>query len=213
MGRHIDILQVGAHIGNSENDPIYNTNLNNKSIILIEPVPFLCNILIHNYKIKSKTENIDVEILNIAVSDKEGTIDMFVPSEDCDFYNLPNWISQLGSVTDEHYRNHMVLERFPDFKIKKINIICKSLNTIIKERNITSIDYLFVDTEGHDYTILRALDLSLLKPKNIVFEHKYMDGTNKRDENFIDLTNHFLNNGYKFVKEDEEDIYFTLDTI
>jgi len=31
MGKHIDILQIRAHIGNSINDPIYNTDLNNKT--------------------------------------------------------------------------------------------------------------------------------------------------------------------------------------
>ena len=84
------------------------------------------------------------------------------------------------------------------------------MNSIIKERNITSIDTLITDTEGHDYAILRALDLSLVKPKNIIFEHKYMDGTYKRGENFVDLTQHFYRNGYEFVKDDDEDIYLRL---
>jgi FkbM family methyltransferase len=212
MEKHIDILQIGAHIGNSTNDPIYNKDLNNKSIILIEPVPFLFDILVHNYRIKCKKENIDIICLNVAVSDMDGTIDMYTPSKKCDFSNLPYWISQMGSMTDEHFHNHNLFERFPEFKIEKISVKCLTLNTIIKENNITSIDTLIVDTEGHDYTILKALDLSLLKPKNIVFEHKYMDGTYKRGDKFIDLTNHFFNNGYKFIKEDDEDIYLSLDT-
>jgi hypothetical protein len=135
---------------------------------------------------------------------------MYVPSKDCDFYNLPYWISQMGSVTDIHFHNHNLLNRFPEFKIEKINVQCKSLNTIIKERNIASIDYLIVDTEGHDYAILRAIDFSIVKPNNIIFEHKYMDGTYIRGNNFIDLTNYFLTNGYKIIKEDDEDIYFSL---
>ena len=211
MKKHIDIIQIGAHIGYSTNDPIYSKNLNNKSIILIEPVPFLFNILVHNYKIKCKNENIDVTFLNLAVSNKDGTIDMYAPSKNCNFDNLPYWLSQMGSVTDEHFHNHNLFDRFPDFKVEKINVQCKTLNTIIKENNISSIDTLIVDTEGHDYAILRALDLSYIKPKNIIFEHKYMDGTYKRGKNFMDLTNYLINNGYKFVKEDEEDIYFTLD--
>jgi hypothetical protein len=137
---------------------------------------------------------------------------MYVPSKDCNYLNLPYWISQLGSVTNEHFINHQIIERFPDFKIEKINVKCNSLNTLIKEYNISSIDNLLVDTEGHDYTILRALDLTHIKPKNIVFEHKYMDGTYKRGINFIDLTNYFFSNGYKFVKEDYDDFYLTLDT-
>ena len=211
MGKHIDIFQIGAHIGNSINDPIYCTDLNNKSVFLIEPVPFLFDILMHNYKVKSIKENIDVKFLNVAVSDMDGLIEMYAPSKKCDFSNLPFWISQLGSTTDEHIHTHNLLERFPEFKIEKIQVNCLTLNTIIKANNITSIDTLIVDTEGHDYKILKALDLSILKPKNIIFEHKYMDGTYKRGENFIELTNHFYNNGYKFIKEDDDDIYLSLD--
>jgi FkbM family methyltransferase len=210
MDNHIDILQIGAHIGNSENDPIYNTNLNNKSILLIEPVPFLYSMLVHNYKVKCSNENINVEILNIAISDKDGSINMYAPSKDCDFSKLPFWISQIGSITNEHIHNHNILERFPEFKIENISVECKTLNTLIKEKNIKSVDQLIVDTEGHDYTILNALDLSLLKPKNIVFEHKYMDGTYKKGENYTKLLNHFLENGYVFIKEDDEDTYLTL---
>jgi FkbM family methyltransferase len=211
MEKHIDILQIGAHIGNSTNDPIYNTNLSNKSILLIEPVPFLYNILVHNYRVKCLTENVNVEILNIAISDKNGIIDIYAPSKDCDFSQLPHWISQIGSITDEHMHNHDIFNRFPEFKVEKISVECKTLNTLIKEKNIKSIDRLIVDTEGHDYTILMALDLSLLKPKNIIFEHKYMDGTYKKGENYINLLNHFLQNGYKFIKEDDEDTYLSLE--
>jgi FkbM family methyltransferase len=210
MGNHIDILQIGAHIGNSINDPIYNKSLNNKSLILIEPIPFLFKILVHNYKVKSNNENIEYECLNIAISDKDGYIDIFAPSESCKYDNLPFWISQLGSTTVEHFQNHNIFKRFPDFKVDKIKVVCKSLNTLIKEKNITSIDTLLIDTEGHDYTILRALDLSIIKPKNIVFENKYMDGTFKKGNNYNDLTNYFINNGYKIVKEDEEDTYLEL---
>ena len=114
MSKHIDILQIGAHIGNSLNDPLYNTCLNNKSLILIEPVPFLFDILVHNYKVKCKTENINVECLNIAVSDKDGFIDMYAPSNKCNLSILPYWISQLGSMTDEHFHNHNI-----DFVVHK----------------------------------------------------------------------------------------------
>jgi FkbM family methyltransferase len=208
---HIDILQIGAHIGNTINDPIYNTPLHNKSLILIEPVPFLFNMLVHNYNIKSQNENLQIEYLNIAISDKDGFIEIFSPSELNNYDELPFWISQLGSITNEHLHNHNIFQRFPNFKVDKINVLCKSLNSLIKEKNITSIDKLLIDTEGHDYTILRALDLSLVKPKYIVFENKYIDGTYKKGLNYIDLITHFKNNGYNIIKEDDEDTYMELD--
>lgn len=210
-GRHIDIIQIGSHIGNSINDPIYNKSLNNKSLILIEPVPFLFDILVNNYIIKSKKENINVEFFNIAISDKDGNIEIFAPSPTCNYNDLPYWVSQLGSTTNEHLNNHNVFERYPSFKVEKINVVCKSLNTLIKENNIKSIDTLLVDTEGHDYTILKAFDLTNIKPKTIIFENKYMDGTYKKEKNYYDLITYLINNGYKIIKEDEEDTHVELE--
>jgi hypothetical protein len=143
-------------------------------------------------------------------TDKDGDIDIFAPSESCEYDNLPFWVSQLGSISGEHFQNHNIFQRLPNFKVEKIKVVCKSLNTLIKEKNITSIDTLLIDTEGHDYTILRALDLSIIKPKNIVFENKHMDGTFKKGKNYNDLINYFTNNGYEIIKEDQEDTYLEL---
>lgn len=206
---HIDILQVGSHIGNTDNDPIYKLDLTGKSIILIEPVPYLFNILVHNYKYKYKNANTNIEAMNIAISDYDGMIEIYAPSPECKINELPWFVTQMCSTTTEHFINHNFFERFPELKLEKYTVPCKTLNTIIRERNINSIDTLITDTEGHDYTILKALDLNLVKPKNIIFEHKYMDGTYKRGEKFNDLIKHFLENGYKIVKEDEEDIYLS----
>ena len=46
------IIQIGSHIGNTVNDPIFNSVNNNTILILVEPVPYLFNILKNNYKSK-----------------------------------------------------------------------------------------------------------------------------------------------------------------
>lgn len=210
MGKHVDIIQIGSHIGNSVNDPIYNKNLDNKSLIIIEPIPFLYNILLHNYKVKAQTEKIAVECLNIAVSDIDGTLDIFAPSELNIYNDKPFWLSQLGSTNPNHFNDHHIFENYPDFKVEKIEVKCKTLNTLITERNITSIDTLYIDTEGHDYIILKAFDLSLVKPKHIIFENKHTDGCLQRGKNYKELIKHFVSNGYKIVEENSEDTHIEL---
>ena len=76
--------------------------------------------------------------------------------------------------------------------------------------DIGSIDYLCIDTEGHDYEILSDLDLQLLKPKNIVFENKHMDGIFMKNSKYASLMAHFRNNGYEVVFEDGEDTHIRL---
>jgi FkbM family methyltransferase len=170
---HIDYFQIGAHIGNSHNDPIYNEPMTGKNIILVEPVPFLYDILKHNYQ--SRIRNNEIEFLNIAVSDYDGTIQMTAPSKDNDFDAHPFFLNQMASTTDKYIKQFNFQERFPTFQFETITVPCRTLTTIVKERGITSIDHLIVDTEGHDETILRAFDFQQVKPKRITFENAYMD--------------------------------------
>ena len=46
------IIQIGSHIGYTPNDPIFNIIDDTTNLILVEPVPFLFEILKNNYKAK-----------------------------------------------------------------------------------------------------------------------------------------------------------------
>lgn len=199
---HIDYFQIGAHIGNSQNDPIYFNEMVDKNIILIEPVYFLYKLLKHNYKERIR-EN-EIEFLKIAVSNTDGNIEMTVPCEDNDFNNHPFFLNQMASTTDKYIKKLNFLSRYPDFKFEKISVICKRFNTIIQERGIKSIDYLIIDTEGHDYTILMDIDFNLVKPKKIRFENCYTDEDGSKT-NYNRLINHLTSIGYSIVEENEED--------
>jgi len=45
-----------------------------------------------------------------------------------------------------------------------------TLNQIIKKYNLTSIDLLYIDTEGNDARIINSIDLTKIKPNNIIYE-------------------------------------------
>ena len=193
------IIQVGSHIRNTSNDLIFNNidiNLNLK-YILIEPVPYLFNKLKENYKQYS-----NIIFLNIAISDYNGLIDLYVPSNKNDFLILKNDALQLSPFSSECI-------------VDKIYVPCKTLNTLIKEYNITQIDYLYTNTEGHDYDILMDLNILLIRPKNIVFENKDMNGPkNILDINdyskYINLLNHFKEYGYEIETENSEHTHIKL---
>ncbi len=207
---HIDYFQIGAHIGNTTTDHIFNILPNKFKAILIEPVPFLFKQLEENYKIKYPFA--DLELVNAAVSNKDGLLTLYVPSETNNFEALPHYITQLASTIEGHIEFHLEeagLDRNAA-QIDKCDIQCYRLNTLIEKYNITSIDYLYVDTEGHDYDILMDFNMNILKPTNIIFENKHMDGFATKGSRYIQLVELFCANGYKVISETYDDTHLQL---
>lgn len=199
------IIQVGSNIGNSPSDFLYNNINPNCKYIMIEPVPYLFKQLIENYKSYK-----NIIFLNIAISNYNGYIDLYFPSEKNDFTKLVDWSLGLGSTNKEHISTFV-----PKCIVDKISVECKTLNTLIKEYNITDLEYLYTDTEGHDYDILMDLDLLCIRPKNIIFENKHMDGpkhvldTNNAPR-YFNLLNHFKEYGYDIESQTPFDTHITL---
>lgn len=198
------IIQIGSHVGNTCNDPIFNIVDNNTKLILVEPVPFLFQQLKNNYNHKFKN-NHNIIFINKAVSDFIGQIQMTIPSQKNDFSKLPLWASQLASVNNDHALGHI-----PHLLVEKITVQTTTINQIVKEYNINHIDLLHTDTEGHDYTILMNYNFEI-KPNKIMFEHKHMDGLNKVGIKYQQLCNKLLSLGYKKIKQNSEDTTFQLD--
>jgi FkbM family methyltransferase len=171
-------------------------------------MPDLFGKLVQNYKEKSTKNNI--EFLNLAVSTYDGTLDLYsykpsplpkkyIWSPSTQKPVVLEWATQLASVNMKHIEAHGL----PNNTVKT-TVPCQTLNSIIRERNITSIENLHTDTEGHDYDILMDLDLLFIRPQNIIFENKHMDGTFKKGEKYNKLMGHFFSTGYTLVYEDTE---------
>ena len=199
----LDYLQIGAHVGKTSNDFLFDKDCSDKQFVLIEPVPYLYNELVKNYEEKRKT-NI-ITFLNIAISNRDGNLQLYVPSEMNDFSKFPFWASQLASTNEQHIQTHI-----PDLLVESITVPCFRLNTLIRNLNISHIEQLLVDTEGHDYDILMDLDLHLLKPTTVQFENKHMDGIFSKNTNYTQLLDHFKQYGYTVIKEDDEDTIISL---
>ena len=156
----IDVFQIGSHTGNTYNDLILNLKIillfqQNLSLNLFEKLKV-------NYEEKSKSNNII--FLNIAISNTDGTLKLYTTSLTNDFNKLPIWTDQLSSVN----KNHIKSQR-KEIIVDEIEVPCKRLNTVISNYGIKHIEYLIVDTEGHDFEILMDLNFDLLKPVNIIF--------------------------------------------
>ena len=197
------IIQIGAHVGDTLNDPIFKEIDDTTKLILVEPVPYLFNKLKENYEKKLKDLK-NVVFINKAVSDFIGEIELTIPSERNDFSKLPFWASQLASVNSGHATGHI-----NNLLVDKIIVKTTTIDQIIKDHSITEIDLLHTDTEGHDYTILMAYSF-LIKPRQVLFEHKHMDGLHKVGIKYVGLSNRLLALGYNKIYQIGEDTLFSL---
>jgi FkbM family methyltransferase len=196
-----ELLQVGSHIGNTPNDYIFNEIDLSGFCIFIEPVKDYFDLLKENYNTKYPENNFT--FLNLACSDRNHTITLYKPIVTNE---SPSWANQLTSVLLNHTKNHNL-----NVNLEKLQVDAKTLNSIIEEYNITSIEILSVDTEGYDYEVLQGIDLNNLKPKKIIFEHKHIDGTNiSFGFKYYKIINYLFSNGYEVIKQTEDDTYLKL---
>jgi len=150
-----------------------------KKVLIVEAN----SIHISNLK-KFYKENINVKIFNLAIIPDNidlKTMDFFYCLED-----FPNY--QIFSNSKSFVKKH-----FPYGKIEKKSVECLRISEFFVNNNIYNIDYLSIDIEGMDYSVLMKLDLNKFKIENISFEHLHLTFWQK-----IKIVYKFINNGYFF---------------
>lgn len=196
----VDYFQIGAHIGNTANDHIFKQETIGKTYVLVEPVPYLFRKLEENYANKSR--NNSITLLNLAVSNIDGQIKIYAPSEKNDYSGDLWWADQIASVNPEHIKDHHL-----NIIVDVMVVPCKKLNTIFAELGVESVGTLLIDTEGHDYDILMGLDLEHIKPENIIFENRHIEGFGRRGQRYAALLKKLCAAGYVVVSESDEDTH------
>ena len=137
------------------------------NVLFIEPIPDRCDHL--------KTNCVDlrgnITIVQCAISDENGSVDMgYIPTE----YrgkHTPNGLyvhpalygmssiwppkNGLNGVNDA-----LVFEEIG----VHINVPCRTLQSVLDEHQFLPIDLLSIDTEGHDFIILKQFDFHKYRP-------------------------------------------------
>lgn len=112
--------------------------------------------------------------LNVAISDFDGKCEVFyIDPDDISTYKLPDWLRGCNSIQKEHPAALTELKKrglLYLYKQKTIDVL--SWDTLVRSNNIVSIDYLKIDTEGHDHVIINSILKSStnIVPKKINFE-------------------------------------------
>lgn len=153
--------------------------------ICVEPVPYLYK------RIKDIYRDLPVHVMEYAISDVNGTLDMAVGRDDRD------WIKGASHIISENHIGYK-LSAHPDninnFK-EKITVNSMTLDDLLFD--MKEIDFLKVDAEGHELNIFLNYSFNV-KPRIIKVEHKHVDD--------IALSKKLEENGY-LVWTEKHDIY------
>ena len=168
-------LQVGSNDGQS-GDPLYPIVAQDPQWIgvLVEPIPYLFSRLKETYAHRK-----GLQFENCLVSDQPGYRELYFLPES---YlasergrQLPSWAGQLGSLSKEHVTRHFGESLASE--VHSLSLPCVTLSDLCRKHELDHLDVLHLDTEGHDFVILRSLSMLVLSPRAILFEQKHLTET------------------------------------
>ncbi len=167
----IRVLKIGANDG-VENDPFgYILRSDNRYTgVLVEPVPEYADALEHNY---AGTHRFKVERCAISEDDGEAlfyTVDYTTAKKDG--IVLEEWLKGCASMDWLHLQKHLPVGCGKYISSAVIQMM--SVETLLLKHKIDKVDLLHIDTEGHDYKILRQFDLRALSTSVVLCEKKHL---------------------------------------
>ena len=171
---------------------------------MIEPVNYNLQSL------KSRFKNLENIIFEKAgISDERNQIKFYYVKESSVKKLGKEWASGIGSFKKKHLLDHQRKR----FQITESDIEEESVNILVFEDllikyNINEIDYLFIDTEGFDYRIIKSIDFNKVKINKIKFEYKHLDDTFKYQVRLVELRKNFSLLNYREIDFDDENITF-----
>lgn len=139
--------------------------------VMVEPVPYVFARLQANYR-----DVPGVVLENAAVSDREGPVPFYFLRDagERERASLPDWYDGIGS-----FERHAVLSHAPQLpdiaeRIVEREVPSLRFDTLCERHAIDHLDVLVIDAEGHDWAIIRTVDLARHRPRLLVYEHFHL---------------------------------------
>lgn len=168
----VKFLQVGSNDG-VESDPLRQFIIRDRwSGILVEPLPETYKKLVQNYSSYPFKEDLAFE--NIAISDKNDELVFYYI--DAAKAKIPEGsANKFSSFNKEiplrlNWAYPSVEANICETKIKTFTLY----DILIKYNLEKTLNLLHIDTEGHDYVVLKQINFSITKPDIILFENLHL---------------------------------------
>jgi FkbM family methyltransferase len=196
-GNDFNVVQLGAHVGDTPNDPLFRTFSNRLKnaggrLICVEPVKAHFEKLVENYR---GVPNVFFE--NVAISDHAGCATFYRLAVDPVEYGFPDWLSQLGSLKDERMRSlwdryeadQQIKEFYLQHRIEE-RVDCITFTELLHRHNLSRIDFLQIDVEGYELEILRTIDFNRIFIRFVNYE-RFLLHEHKQEADFLMRKNGF----------------------
>ena len=166
------VVQIGAAEG-LLGDPLVDALSKTRwRALLVEPVPELCAALRARYRDKP-----EVRIAQAAVADRDGEMPLYrlrtTPGE------TPEWFNHLATLNREVLLQHRGAIPEVESLIIEERVPTARFETLLARYDIDAIDLFVIDTEGHDFEILRDFDFGRFQPIVLMFEHQHLSASDK----------------------------------
>jgi FkbM family methyltransferase len=163
----VTFVQIGAYDG-VEADPIRSIVLDNAgwSGVLVEPQPDAFRQLTRNYAAQAAR----LQLLNVAISDTAGEKRLFcLPETSRKRQNLASWTGGIASFEAAHLLKHL-----PDVELVSYPVTTITFAEAAAHLPDGYVDVVVIDAEGHERTIIEAIDLDRHRVRFCLYEHKHL---------------------------------------
>ena len=180
------LLDVGAH--NGESIDLFENNFNINEIHSFEPSPISYKILTQNVNKRKRHNKTKIFLENIALGSRNEKIFIKHINE-----SSSSTIRELNTNSKYFKKKFFFLKNIKNQNLyKKIQVQQILLSKYIEKKNIKSIDFIKIDTEGYELEVLKGAKKILFKTKYVLFEHHYDD---------MIVKNYFFSDIHKFLKQ------------
>lgn len=162
-GSDVFVVQVGAMDGVTS-DPIFEFIQKFQwAGLLVEPIKEHFDRLKETHKTSPH-----IALANVAIGDSDGMVTMHrIATHHVDNLDVPRW--GLGAASLYTNRNALMFEEVKPFVTPEV-VPAMTLPTLLAQHQVTRVDVLQLDAEGHDYHILKQLDFDRYQPLIIHLE-------------------------------------------
>lgn len=184
-------VEVGGFDGITGSNTYFFENIGWRCLI-VEPMPDFCQ------KIRN---NRNCEIVEIAASNKAGQVEFYVAEG----------VETLSTIekNEQHFAR---IKSLSDKEIRKIKVNTARLDDILLEHNMTEIDFLTIDVEGHEMSVLLGMSFEEITPRILIIEDN-SNGSNDEVKKFMESVSYkrFMRTGCNdwYAKKNDEIVTLT----
>lgn len=154
-------VELGANNGISQSNTFYLEKLKGWRGVLIEPLPRLYE--------QAKKNRQNAQVFNAACV-PFGFEEPYIEMMDLGLMSFVD-----GALTAQDREKHLQTGSEFNQSMHKVRVPTKTLNDILISSGVQHIDFLSLDVEGYEASVLQGLDLERFAPRYLLIEARYRD--------------------------------------